>query len=240
MAIMLHEDYFSVHTKECDTFDRMRPAAILDFFQDVASTHADILKVGFKDLLKLNLYWVILYEEFEILKDVTWLKKVKVRTWPKSRTRLEFEREYELRDLDDTLLVKGISTWCCINKDTRKLERGDKVIFDGEYYDYTNYNDKVSRRLKITIDNPDREWDYTVLLTDLDHNNHLNNAKYLDIIYNMNVTNKACKKVQIAFVNEAHLNETIHILYKKTEEGDCYIGKVNDIICFQALLIVED
>lgn len=240
MAIMLYEDQFQVHTSECDTKDKMRPAAVLDFFQDVASVHAEKLGVGFEDLLKLNLYWVILYEEFEFIKDVSWLHKVKVRTWPKSRTRLEFEREYELRSMDDELLVKGISNWCVINTNSRKLERGDSVVFNGEYYDYTNYPEKLSRRLKISTENPDKEWDYTVLLTDLDHNLHLNNAKYLDIIYNMHVTDKRCKKAQIAFVSEAHLNDIIHITYKKTIDGDCYIGTVNDKVCFQAILTMED
>lgn len=240
MAIMLHEDIFSVHTSQCDIHDRIRPAAVLDFFQDVASVHAEILGVGFNDLLKLDLYWVILYEEFEFVKDVRWLNKVKVRTWPKSRTRLEFEREYELRSLEDELLVKCISNWCVINTASRKLERGDSVIFNGEYYDYTNYPVKAARKLKLTIDNPDKEWDYTVLYTDLDHNLHLNNAKYLDIIYNMHVNDKKVSKVKISFVNEAHVGEVLHIVYKKEEEGDAYIGSVGDKICFQALVVTEE
>ena len=240
MALMLYEANYAVHTFQADIHDKIRPAAILDFFQDVASINAEQLGVGYHDVLALNLYWVVLYEEFEILKDVNWGDRVLVRTWPKSRNRLEFEREYELRSLDNELLCKGISSWCVIDTKTRKLERGENVIFKGEYYDYTNYPEKINRRLKFEIDNPDRVYDYRVLLTDLDHNLHVNNAKYLDILYNMHATKKSVKKCRIAFMNEAKLNEIIHIEYKKENNQNYYIGYVNDVVCFMEILDTEE
>ena len=188
----------------------------------------------------LSFYRRILYEEFEILKDISWGDRVIARTWPKSRNKLEFEREYELRSLDNELLCKGISTWCVIDSNTRKVERGDKIIFNGEYYPYTNYNEKTTRRLRFEIQNPDRVYDYKVLLTDLDHNLHVNNAKYLDIIYNMHATEKSAKKCRISFLNEARLNETIHILYKKEGNENYYIGYVDERVCFMAIIDTEE
>lgn len=240
MAIMLYEANYAVHTFQADIHDNIRPAAILDFFQDVASINAEELGVGYHDVLAKNLYWVILYEEFEVLKPISWGDRVIVRTWPKSRTRLEFEREYELRSVNNELLCKGISSWCVIDTKTRKLERGDNVIFKGEYYDYTNYKEKLNRRLKFEITNPDRVYDYKVLLTDLDHNLHVNNAKYLDILYNMHANEKKVKKCRISFMSEARLNETIQIEYKRENNEDLYIGYVNEKVCFMAILETED
>ena len=240
MAVMLYETKFYVHAVDTDLKDKIRPASVLSYFQDAASVNAVELGVGYHDLLDLNLYWVILYEEFEILKDIEWGEVVRTRTWPKSRTRLEFEREYELRNNQDELLVKGISTWCVISTETRRLERGDSVIFKGEYYDYTNYHEKLNRKMKLQITEPDMTYDYKVLYTDLDHNLHLNNAKYLDVIYNMHANDKKVKKVRISFVNEAHVGETLHILYKHEEQGDCYIGLVGSNTCFMAILETEE
>lgn len=240
MAVMLYETNFYVHAIDTDLKDKIRPASVLSYFQDAASVHAVKLGVGYHDLLDMNLYWVILYEEFEILKDVNWGDVVRTRTWPKSRNRLEFEREYELRNDKDELLVKGISTWCVINTSTRKLERGDSVVFNGDYYDYTNYNEKINRKMKFQINEPDMVYDYKVLYTDLDHNLHLNNAKYLDILYNMHASDKRVKKVRISFVNEAHVGETIHILYKHNEKEDYYIGLVGSNTCFMAVVNTEE
>ena len=50
---------------------------------------------------------------------------IKVNTWPKTQSKLEFEREYEIRDINDNLLIKGISNWCVINSETRRLERAE-------------------------------------------------------------------------------------------------------------------
>ena len=240
MAIMLYETNFYVHAIDTDLKDKLRPASVLSYFQDAASVHAEELGVGYHDLLNMDLYWVILYEEFEILENIEWGDIVRTRTWPKSRTRLEFEREYELRNDSDKVLAKGISTWCVINTKSRKLERGDSVIFNGEYYEYTNYPEKLNRKMKFQINEPDLTYDYKVLYTDLDHNLHLNNAKYLDVLYNMHANDKRVKKVRISFVNEAHVGEVIHILYKHTEEGDLYIGLVGANTCFMAVLETEE
>lgn len=240
MALMFYEANYAVHTFQADIHDKLRPAAILDFFQDVASINADQLDLGYHDVLNMNYYWVILYEEFEVLKDINWGDRVLVSTWPKERTRLEFDREYEIRSLDKELLCKGISSWCVIDTKTRKLERGDGIVFKGEYYQHTNYPDKINRRLRFEIEKPDRVYDYKVVLTDLDHNLHVNNAKYLDILYNMHANEKAVKKCRIAFMSEARLNEVIHIEYKRENNEDYYIGYVNDKVCFMAIIDTED
>jgi acyl-ACP thioesterase len=240
MAVMLYGTNFYVHGVDTDLKDKLRPASVFSYFQDAASVHAVNLGVAYHEILDLNLYWVILYEEFEKFKDAAWGDIVKTRTWPKSRTRLEFERQYELRNKSDELLVKVISTWCEISTETRKLERADSVVFKGEYYDDTNYPEMINRKTKFTITEPDMTNDYKVLYTDLDHNLHLNITKYLDVLYNMHASQNRVKKVRISFVNESHVGEIIHILYKHTEEGDCYIVLVGANTCFMAILETEE
>ena len=63
------------------------------------------------------------------------------------------------------------------------------------------------------------EYDYKVHMTDLDHNLHLNNARYLDIVYNMMIENgkKEIKKCEIAYISEARLDDIIHVKYFKID-----------------------
>ena len=79
-------------------------------------------------------------------------------------------------------------------------------------------------------------------MTDLDHNLHLNNARYLDIVYNMMIENgkKEIKKCEIAYISEARLDDIIHVKYFKIDNKDCYQGFVNDELCFEAILEMED
>ena len=65
MAIMELEKEFFIHTSMVGKNDYIRPAAILDLFQDMASLHANELGVVFDDIVKKNYYWIVSSFEFE-------------------------------------------------------------------------------------------------------------------------------------------------------------------------------
>lgn len=243
MAVMYKSINYNVRERDVNFNDQIRPATVLDYFQDVAGIHATELGLGYEPMIKMNLFWVILYVTFDVVGEMpSFGQTIKINTWPKSQTRLEAEREYEIRDANDNLLIKGISNWCLINSETRRLEKADKLVFPGEYYDKTNYEGKCKRRLGLQPTNITAEYNYKVHLTDLDHNLHLNNARYLDIVYNMFVENgkKKYKKCEIAFISEARLNDIINVKYFKVDNKDCYQGFVNGDLSFEVVLEVEE
>lgn len=240
MAVMELEKQFFIHTSMVGDGDYIRPAAILDLFQDLASLHANKLGIGFDDIVKLNYYWIVSSIEFEEFKPFKSIEEVKVKTWPRPKNRLEFIREFEIRNLSDELLVKGISTWVLIDINTRKLTRGDNVIFNGEYKDYTNYPDYRRKKIQLPLLMPIKEWDYKVLRTDLDHNGHMNNAKYADIVYNGLDEFIMPKTVHIIYLHEALVNENIHVSYYKSNNECIFIGKINSEVCFQMCMEVNE
>ena len=244
MAIMYKTINFNVRERDVNLKDEIRPATVLDYFQDTAGIHAGELGVGYEPMVEKKLFWVILYVTFEAVGRIpTFGEVIKVNTWPKVQSKIEFEREYEIRNKEDKLLIKGISNWCVISSETRRLERADKVSFNGEYYDKTNYNEKCKRRLNLCPKDIIAEYNYKVHMTDLDHNLHLNNARYLDVIYNMFPENgkKSFKRCEIAYISEARLNDIINVKYFKDENNnDCYQGYVNDQLSFEAIIELGD
>jgi len=241
MALMVLEKEFFVHTSMVGKNDYIRPAAILDLFQDMASLHANILGVGFDDLVKKNYYWIVSSIEFEQLRQFKSITYVKVKTWPKEKNRLEFIREFTISDLDGNLLVKGVSTWVLIDINTRRLTRGDDIKFTGEYSSETNYPNYRRRKISLLNDNIIKEWDYKVLATDLDHNGHMNNAKYADVVYNGLTDDRAVKKIHISFLHESLLNDNIHMCYYKNDDKtNYYVGRINSEICFEMSMEVEE
>ena len=131
MATMLKERDYYVHTSMVDTEDKIRPAAILDLYQDLAGVHAEELGVGYDACYKMGLFWVVLYEEFETNNlYIPFGSKVKVRTWPRGRNRLEFEREYEMfSDLIEIYADKIFDHICT-------LSAFKNTIFDQESFYY--------------------------------------------------------------------------------------------------------
>lgn len=231
---------YIVHAAFVGEKDQLRPGAILDFFQDEASIHANKLKIGYKDLIKKDILWVVNYQEIDIKgKLPEYCDEIEVSTWPIEKKRLEYIREYEIKDESGNVVVTGVSSWFTITNSTRKLVKDDSVQFDGEYREYSNYPNFRRKKLDLKCDNPIDTFEYKVLYTDLDHNEHMNNAKYLELIYNLHKGFKLdnIKKICISFNHEVKLGEIIKVSYYKNEDNDsCYIGMVNDINCFEALI----
>ena len=231
---------FLIHASFVGDSDFLRPFAILDLFQDEASVHADILHLGYNDMIKKNLLWIVNYQEIDIVGELPkYTDEVMVSTWPHRRNRLDYVREYDIKDMNGNLLVTGIASWFTIDSTARKLVKDDNVSFGEEYYEYTNYPDFKRRKVNLTPTDDAITWDYQVTYTDLDHNDHMNNAKYLDVIYNRHIgtpINKI-KKIIISFSHEIKFGEIINMTYFRNENNDsCYIGKVNDIECFSVIM----
>ncbi len=131
MKLMKKSMDFFIQTRDVDQNDRIRAASLIDFFQDIAGLHAEKLGVGYEVLKEKKYAWVILYQRFEIIKMPPYLEYVTITTWPKPKSRLEFEREYLMTSKDGQPLVQGISNWVVIDLESRGLVRTDKINFNG-------------------------------------------------------------------------------------------------------------
>lgn len=243
MSLMYLSKNVLVSNKDVDNIGNMKPFSILDKFQDLAGEHADIIGVGFNDLIKQNLAWIVMYETIEVVNRLPKNDElIKIITWPKPQYKLEFEREYEIRDELDNLLVKGISNWAVLDINKRRIARADSIIFNGEYINQTNYPNKVPRRLNLACDEFISTTYYEVADIDIDSNGHMNNAKYIDAVYNLfyKKIDTRFKKLQIAFIHEARLGQIIKINYYKNEDNnDAFIGYIEDQLSFELIIEME-
>lgn len=242
MNVMKKKMDFFIHTKDVDHNDIIRPSAILDMFQDLAGIHAEELGVGYQYLKDQNYAWVVLYQRYEIKKLPPYLKQVTLTTWPKPKRRLEFEREYLLQDKNGIDLVQGISNWVIIDLTTRGLVRSDKIEFQGEYETFTNFFEKCKRKLNLDPNKIEKYYEYEVTLEDIDHNGHMNNARYLNSIQNIFFSidsKKYMKEVEISYIKEARYKDRIRIGHYSVNEKDAFIGFLDNEICFECLIGVE-
>lgn len=244
MSEMYLSKNITVTKDDVDKNNNMKPFSMLDKLQDLAAIHADIIGVGYNEIIKRNLAWIVMYETIEV---VTRLPKkdeeIKVITWPKPQYKLEFEREYEIRDLNDNLLVKGISNWAIFDINKRRIARADSIIFNGEYITQTNYPNKAPRKLDLACDNILNTIYYEVTESDIDSNGHMNNAKYIDAVSKLIYKNTKAifKKLQIAFIHEARLGQKIKIDYYKAEDNlDAFIGHIDDQLSFELIVEMEE
>lgn len=239
MAVMKKEIKYFMQTRDVDIKDHIKPAPILDIFQDIAGVHADEIGVGYLDFKRKNLAWVVLYQKIEIVKTPPYLENVIVASWPKPKGRLDFEREYLMSTLDGTPLIKGISLWVVMDLNTRSLVRADKINYNGEYYEKHLYKEKQNRKLGLDISKIKREFTYEVSLDDLDHNGHMNNAKYLTVLYNHSLLyrqHKEVKQFEISYYKEAKWQDVLKIGSYQIGNREAFLGFISNELCFECLI----
>ena len=223
--ITLYNSYF-------DFNDRLTAKAILSIFQDVASTHAEEIGVGYESMLNNNLYWVLSRVKFDIIKMPRINEVVIVETWPHTKGRIDFDRDMKILSESGETLIIATSKWCVIDVTSRMLSRTDKVNYIGEYCTDINYNDKFN---KIIL--PDKtickKFDYVVRFSDLDHNEHMNNTNYSNLVLN-SINNKKFNHFEINFINECRLGDEIVTYSCASESREYVVGKVNNKTVFNA------
>ena len=211
------------YTRRGSDFDRyncIKPAAVLDLFQDAAAQHAQELGVGFEDMLRRGYLWVLTRVKFKFLKAPKSYQRVIAKTWPLAPNRLNYRREYCVEDLNGERLIIGSSEWVVIDNVKRRfLSVPDLYPFSSGFYPEVMLEGKLCKIKDFTAAEPA----YTVDagFCDLDLNGHVNNTKYANYFLNaIHPTGPLpLKTFQIDYRKEVVLGTRLHLFYEKGESG---------------------
>jgi medium-chain acyl-[acyl-carrier-protein] hydrolase len=216
-----------------DTNDNIFPSALLNCFQDVAGEHADLLKVGYKDLLNNSNIWVLDKLRFEIISSLKVNEEYTIKTWPLQASILQFQREYLILDSSNNIVVKASSIWCVINIESRKLVRAKQINFNiDNYLQDKAFDDSFILFKTDDLSTYSKGICENVKFSELDHNKHMNNVKYsiLSIDTIPNIVNLKIKSMQINFQKECIYNDKLQTYYKKDNNLYTIVGVKNDSV----------
>ena len=229
-----------------DANNNVFPSYILQEFQDIASTHAEILKVGYNDLIARDLIWVITKSRFHIYKDIPY-DEFKEITWPQKKGVLDFNREYKFVDKNGNVLVKGTSKWCILNINTRKLVRTREVNYEriDDFNEEVTFYDPYETLVEFEHNENNYLKTFDVNYSLLDHNLHLNNTHYASFILDSieGIEKKKITDLQINYLNECHFKQKVSTYYKKHDDSNKIIieGIRDDgVISFIGLVTLEN
>ncbi|WP_025640243.1 acyl-[acyl-carrier-protein] thioesterase [Schnuerera ultunensis] len=214
-ATPLYIKDYKVEINHVDFKGDLKLSSLFTYCQDIAGLHAENLGMGREVLYTQHgVIWVLVRVRVDIIKYPKWKDILTLETWPQEPSRMGFDRDFLIKDKKGNILAKAVSTWVVIDVESRKLVRTKSV--------YTGYPLVVEKRaIDCKLGNLkssgelETAYERTVRYSDIDVNEHLNNAKYLDFIMDsfsfeehrrFNV-----KSVEISYSNEALLGETIKI-----------------------------
>ena len=201
--------YISDHTDHLDIWGMAR------ITQESADHHTAALGCGFADMIKQNYAWVLARMYYKIHQMPAVGEEVTIRTWSRGCDGLQFYRDFEILDADQKLLVGATTVWVVINYSNRKLCRMNDFLSDIEHHDRQSTEIDVLRRLKMPPLAGDCYVKYvTVEQSMIDHNNHMNNAEYLRVIFDaladLDIDRKGLS-FEINYLTETNFNDTIKI-----------------------------
>ena len=223
--VMVFEKEYALRGSDFDCCDRLRPASVLDLFQDVAGIHANELGVGFDDLIAREMIWVLTKVKYEVVGAVRRYDRVRVRTWPLPPSRVNFRREYLIEDLSGTPLVHGTSEWVVVHSEKRRVLPAGNVYPDEEYCLQQLFEGRLR---KIPAAPAEGEgYGVTPTFTHLDINGHVNNTKYADYVLDalQLPRDKAVRAFQLDYHRELLLGTPVQLHWQWQEDTALVCGR---------------
>ena len=222
----IYSQEFALRTSDFDCRMQIKPSAVLDLFQEVAGAHANELGIGFDDLLKKQLLWVLVKVKFEIVNPIKMHQSVIVKTWPLPAGRVTLQREYLIEDSEGKTLVRGSSEWVTMHSEKRRIVPSTDIYPLQEFCEDKMFEGKFVKVSDFTVNSPSAE--VVPAFCDLDMNGHVNNIKYADYVLNtLNLSDESVKAFQLDFHREVQKNTKLSIFLEKNSEQILAKG-VND------------
>jgi medium-chain acyl-[acyl-carrier-protein] hydrolase len=246
MPEIIEKDYtlektYPISYHEVDLKNVLKPSALLNFLQDMATINAEMLGFGPSFSFPNNYAWFLIKYRMEFDKYPENLTKFVIKTEARGLSKLMANRDFELRTSEGERLGRIASEWLLIDLNTKKILPIKKVLdFLPEYQ--KRENDLTYEKIK-PAERVDFEKTFEIRYDDIDVNKHVNNANYivwafetlpfefmtthkmktLDILYKKEIAYGHNVISQVEFNNAE--NRSIHVLKNaETEEELCFVS----------------
>ncbi|MCL2245954.1 MAG: thioesterase [Lentimicrobiaceae bacterium] len=151
---------------------------LLSMMHETAWSHVSYLKKGWQELQEEGLFWALAKLQLKIHKLPKWNDKIRIETWAKERESIIFLRDYEVFSETGELLCLAISEWMLVDYRLNKIVRMENLNTHLEFpKDRAAFEGRV-RRLN-RVDCSKNPHFHNVVVSDLDMNQHVNNASYV-------------------------------------------------------------
>lgn len=208
---------------DADSSGKMKLFAFLNYAQEAANRHAELMGFGYETLIGHRLAWVLSRIHVKFHEYPKWKQHVVLNTWHKGSERLFSLRDFTLKSEDGELLVSATTSWLTLNLDTRRLVR-DSLLLGEEAEDKDNALETPCDKVQLPAGaEPELVGNHEVAYSDIDFNGHANNAMYafwaIDAIGNEFMVSHELTDFMINFNHETKAGDNIVIYRLFTEEN---------------------
>lgn len=231
-----------IKTHESDYRLSLKSSALLQIFQDAAVNHAQSLNVGYYDMKKHNLFWVITRFHIIIDRMPQYDETIRVVTWPKAvkhdikntpRTRHEkkkddfvFLRDFLIKSSNEEALIRATSSWVILDFTTKKIQASSKLPVELPQNNALNAISVEPRKIPES-EYPTLIYRKQVGYSDIDLNLHVNNTRYADWIMDVfahdYLDKNTLKTLEINYIREVFWDDKIDLFRCEGEKENSFI-----------------
>lgn len=206
---------------QVDYENRLRYHETFNVFMDLANRHAEILGIDQNTLMNKGLFWLTVKTRICFHRRPKMSDRIQAQTWPVKPSSVRSDRCYRILD-DDGLLAEGRTEWAIMDMNTGRLANmkdmfPQELVFNEEPFSIEDFPRIAACDETYTLKNK-----YTVISSDIDMGQHMNNVAYVRALMGMfsvqEIKDMDIREITVIFKTSAHEGDVLSMLYKK--EGD--------------------
>ncbi|MCQ2738613.1 MAG: thioesterase [bacterium] len=218
----------------------LKPQALFNFLQDIASKNAEDLGFGYSHIHPNNYAWYLLKYRMEFYQYPTDIQELILVTEPRGYNKIFAYRDFEIYN-KNSLTIKIASVWAIVNTKTFAMTPISEAIPNNPHMQqFKKQEDDLSFQKIEPLEQVDLTKNFDVRYNDLDVNGHVNNSnyivwaleplsfdfknskkiKFLDIVYKKEARYSDIVTSQIQLKED---NTTLHKLINENQEDLCNI-----------------
>lgn len=175
----LFEETVKIRYSEMDCDLTLKPSALLQFMQDLASDNAESLGFGYSYIVKNNLAWFLLKYRIEFEDYPEGVYDLTIKTEPRGYNKIFAYRDFYIFQ-NAKQIGRATSTWALVDLETKSMANASEVLAENQYMIQHEKRDDDLSYGKIRLPQEfDIEKSFEIRFDDLDVNQHVNNANYI-------------------------------------------------------------
>ena len=214
----VYENQYEVLPLATDRFGRMLPSMMLRLSQQISGEHCTILGVDQPFLDEKGLFWAIIRSELHVSRTPAAGEMLTLKTWPMPTTRTAYPRAVIAYDGAGAEVFRVSALWILMDQESRSMVLPGKSGVEVAGMEL----DEISLPRSLSPVAPTVTENRCVRFLDLDKNSHMNNARYLDWVYDALSddfhANHRLKSAALCYLNEARFGQSLTLGWAFTDE----------------------
>ncbi|MFS0674117.1 acyl-[acyl-carrier-protein] thioesterase [Ornithinibacillus sp. 179-J 7C1 HS] len=219
-----YEKNYHIDLRDVDFQKELRISALFGYFQDIANLASENLGIGINQLVETyGVAFVLMRIRVDIVRHPKLDEEITIETWPLKPGKLEFERDYIVRDQAGEVIVKAVSVWVIMDLKKRRLKRSEAINLEYPESIEERAIDVALEKIKVS-NNLETAYSKMINYSDIDFNGHLNNSRYVDYILDCFTLeehhNYHIKSIEVNYLSEALPGDTLIVKKDLSEIED--------------------